>query len=336
MNDQQPLWQQFDAVGFDLDGVIYRGAAVVPSAPETVAALRAAGVKVGFVTNNAGRAPSAVCAHLGRLGIAAQPIDVVTSAQATASLMASQLPTDALVMCLGSAALAAEITAVGLRCLPPGPEPVDAVCFGFEPSLTWADLNEGCFAVQRGATLYACNDDLSRPDDRGIAVGTGAVLAAMTAVLPGVVPEMGGKPARPLLEETKQRLQAVTPLFVGDRLDTDIAGASNAGWASLFVFTGAHGAADLLAAPINQRPTFIAQDVSGLLQPPRQAWPEAAVWHCGAAQAWAEPGGVVRVSGPLGSGEQRLDALWAVAQAVWQQVDAGVTPDLAWIRRCCA
>jgi len=264
------LVDAYDMVGFDLDGVIYRGPVAVPYAPETIAELRRRGTRVGFVTNNAQRSPAVVSDHLNRLGIECTPADVVTSAQATAHVMAGELPTGAKVLVLGSQALADEIAAVGLEPVRSRVQAPVAICIGFDPDLTWGEVNEGCFAVQQGATWYATNDDLNRPTNEGLGVGMGAVLKAMSEALPGLVPTMGGKPARPLLDETLRRIGGVKPLFVGDRLDTDIEGANNAGWDSLFVLTGSHTLEDLAAAPVCQHPTYVGQDVGALLAPARR------------------------------------------------------------------
>ena len=264
------LADAYDLVGFDLDGVIYRGPVAVPYAVETIAELRRRGTKVGFVTNNAQRGPGAVADHLTSLGIACTPDDVVTSAQATARLMAAQLPPGAPILTLGSAALAAELMAVGLDPVRTRAANPVAICVGFDQDLRWADINEGCYAVQAGATWYATNDDMTRPTDEGTAIGMGAVLKAMSVVLPGLAPIMGGKPARALLDETVRRLGGTHPLFVGDRLDTDVEGAYNAGWDSLFVLSGAHTLADLAAAPPEQHPTYIGDDVRALLEPARR------------------------------------------------------------------
>jgi ribonucleotide monophosphatase NagD (HAD superfamily) len=139
---------------------------------------------------------------------------------------------------------------------------------GYCPPLTWADLNEGCFAVQAGAIWYACNNDYNRPTQEGLAIGMGGILNAMREALIGMDPIMGGKPARPLLDETLRRLGGTHPLFVGDRLDTDIEGAVNAGWDSLFVLSGSHSMDDLASAPEIRHPTYIGDDVSALLSPP--------------------------------------------------------------------
>ena len=54
------------------------------------------------------------------------------------------------------------------------------------------------------------------------------------------------------------------PLVVGDRLDTDIEGAHTVGLDSVLVLTGVSTARDLLAAPPEQRPTYVVADLRGL------------------------------------------------------------------------
>lgn len=264
------LAQAYDLIGFDLDGVIYRGPEVIAGAPEVVAALKQMGLRVGFVTNNSARSPAQVAAALTGMGIPADPADVVTSAQATARIMAEALPAGSEVFALGTAALADELTGVGLNPVRRRSARTAAICFGFDPTLTWEDFNQAVYAVQGGAAWYACNDDLTRPTEQGIGIGTGGMLQALRQALPGLEPIMGGKPARPLLDETHRRLGGDRLLFVGDRLDTDVAGARVAGWDSLFVLSGAHTRQDLVVAPPGQHPTYIGQNVRALLEPPRR------------------------------------------------------------------
>ncbi len=75
---------------------------------------------------------------------------------------------------------------------------------------------------------------------------------------------MAGKPEPPLFRETLRRVGGEHPLVVGDRLDTDIAGAHRAGWDSLLVLTGVSGLEDLVAATPELRPTYISPDLAGL------------------------------------------------------------------------
>ena len=318
----------FDAIGFDLDGVVYRGPLPVPGAPETLNELHRRGIRLGYVTNNAQRPPKVVADQLTGFGIDCEAQDIVTSAQATARLMGEALPSGAEVLVVGSLALVDEVAAVGLVPAAQSSPDTAAVIVGFDPGLTWDQLNEGCYAVQRGAVFYACNGDLTRPTDKGLAPGTGAVLLAMGQAL-HVAPIMGGKPARPLLDEARRRLGAERPLFVGDRLDTDVEGAHVAGWASLFVLSGGNGPADLLAAPPARRPGYLAADVCGLLEAPRVAVQDGETWRCGQALAHAAFDLAVVVDGPLGTVGERLDALWAVAHVAWRWADEGVTVDAA-------
>jgi len=327
MTDDAVLGTAFDAIGFDLDGVVYRGPVAVPGAPEAINELRRRGVRLGYVTNNAQRPPATIADQLIGFGIDCEADDIVTSAQATAYLMGDELPDGAEVLIVGSPGLADEIAAVGLKPTFERSASTAAIIVGFEPTLTWDDLNEGCYAVQAGARYYACNDDLTRPSDKGIAVGTGAVLLAMRQPL-GIAPTMGGKPARPLLDEARRRLGAQRPLLVGDRLDTDIEGARNAGWASLFVLSGAHGLAELLVAPPGQRPDYLTADVSGLLEPPRVAVAVEGGWRCGDAMAQVASDLVVTLEGPRETLPQQLDAWWAVANLVWQRADNDLAVDL--------
>ncbi len=112
----------YDCAMFDLDGVVYLGPEPVIGAPESIADLRQLGVRVGFVTNNAGRSADVVVAHLNGLGIECHQEDVVTSAQAIAQLMARELPAGAKVLVCGAQALVDEMTAVGFTLVATSPK----------------------------------------------------------------------------------------------------------------------------------------------------------------------------------------------------------------------
>jgi HAD superfamily hydrolase (TIGR01450 family) len=318
----------YAAVGFDLDGVVYRGPEAIPGAAAGIAELRRSGVKVGFVTNNAQRPPTAVAAQLERLGISATASDIVTSAQAEARLMAAELPPAAEVLIVGSPALADEVARVGLKPVFRRGPGTAAIVVGFEPGLTWEDFNQGVYAVQAGARYFACNNDLTRPTDQGIAIGLGGMLAAMAAALPGLEPPMAGKPFRPLLDETVQRLGSAELIFVGDRLDTDIAGANAVGLDSLLVLSGSHGKADLARADRRSRPTWVAWDLRGLLQPARRAVATAAGTRCGQVLALVQDGRL-RFDRLPDDPAGQLDALWAGLNLVWRRAEAGAPVESA-------
>ncbi len=322
------LIDSHDAALFDLDGVIYLGEQAIDGVPEALAQLREQQVKVGFVTNNAAKTPHSVAEHLTRLGITAEADDVVVSTQATLRQLREQLPAGAKVLAVGSQAMVELLTAGGYHVVTTAAEEPVAVVQGYHPQLPWELLEEGVIAVQAGARWFVTNPDETRPTDRGIMPGCGAQ-SDLVAKCVNVDPIIAGKPYRPLLDETVQRLDATAAIFVGDRLDTDIMGANVVGMASLFVFTGAHGKADLAAAAPTARPTHIGYGLEALFQPIRRAELTADGASCGDMRITLHQG-AARLATPAASMSEQLDALWAALNLTWQQgIDvSAVLPEL--------
>jgi HAD superfamily hydrolase (TIGR01457 family) len=230
------LADPYDALLLDLDGVLYRWPDPIPGAPEAVERLRAAGKRIAFVTNNSSRAPEQVAERLISIGIRAEPLEVVTSALATADLLAERGTGSAFV--IGEDGLRTALSDAGID-LVDGPDgSVDAVVVGFDRGADFAKLKDGAVHVERGASLVGSNPDPSFPAPGGEAwPGAGALLAVIETTT-GVEGEVVGKPEAPLLLRALERAGGGRPLVVGDRLDTDIAGAVRLGWASALVLTG--------------------------------------------------------------------------------------------------
>lgn len=305
----------YDAALYDLDGVLYLGTEPIAHAAEAVHAARAAGMGAAFVTNNASRRPAVVAAHLTELGIPAEPTDVVTSAQASARVLRERLPAGAQVLVVGTAGLAEEIEHGGFRPVRvAGPE-VAAVVQGYGPETGWSELAEACVAIRAGAFWVAANTDSTLPSPRGPLPGNGALVAALR-VATGREPVVAGKPQPALHIESVERVGAKRPLVVGDRLDTDVLGAVAGGADSLLVLTGVADVRELLGAPRGSRPTYVAPDLRGLLEPQPDVALADGVATCGAATArWDD--GLLTVTG---SG---IPALRAACALTWGQADAG-------------
>ena len=318
----------YDGVLFDLDGVVYLGPVAVPGAPPAIAGLRERGVEVGFVTNNAARPPAAVAEHLTELGVPAQASDVVTSAQAGAQVLRQDLPEGARVLAVGGAGVRQALAEAGLSAVSSAEDEPVAVLQGYGVDLAWQELIEAAVAVNHGARWVATNDDPTRPTDRGLVPGNGAAVTAVRTAV-AVEPEIAGKPYRPLLDETVARLAASRPLFVGDRLDTDIAGAVNAGLDSMLVLSGSHGPADLLAAAEGSRPTHLGHDVGALLLPPLEVDLDGDVARCGTATVRVVDGRLELDGGAPTTTDGRVAAIWAAARLAWRAADAGRPLDLA-------
>jgi HAD superfamily hydrolase (TIGR01450 family) len=254
------ILERYDAFLFDLDGVLYRGDSPVPHAAASLTRLRALGKGVAFVTNNSGRPPERVAERLRAVGVEASPDEVETSALTTASILAGRGV--GRVFVVGEDGLVGALTDAGVEVVPGEPDAVEAVVVGWDRAADYAKLRTASVLVQRGAALVATNPDPSFPAADGTAwPGAGALLAAIETTT-GVRGEVIGKPFPPVLRAALARACGGRPLLVGDRLDTDIAGAAGLGWDSMLVLTGISTREDLPSSSV--RPTYVADDLRAL------------------------------------------------------------------------
>jgi HAD superfamily hydrolase (TIGR01450 family) len=252
------------------------------------------------------------------MGVEATADEVVNSAQAACHVLAETLPAGAKVLVVGTTGLIEAARERGFTLVESADDEPAAVVQGYGPNVGWQQLAEATVAVRRGAWFVATNLDATVPSNRGPLPGNGS-LVGVVAQTTGVTPTAVGKPDPAMHRESVQRSGATHPIVVGDRLDTDIEGASRAGCDSLLVLTGVTTAADLLAAVPAQRPTYLARSVRGLLEPQPAPARAGDDWSCG---GWTvSPGG--RLSG---QGDD-LDALRALCAAAWAGGGTAVTPD---------
>jgi glycerol-1-phosphatase len=256
-----------DVLLLDLDGVVYRGRNPIEHAVETLGRIGAGGTRIGYITNNAARRPDVVAEQLRGFGLEVEVDQVVTSPQAAVRLLADRLAGGSRVLVIGGDGLASVVEAAGFQVVTSADDEPDAVVQGFSPDLGWTDLAEASFALADPDRLWiATNTDWTIPVERGIAPGNGTLVSAVHSAV-GRLPLVAGKPETPLFETAVDRFSARSPFFVGDRLDTDIAGANAAGMPSALVLTGIDGPKQLLAAPERARPGYILGDLRGLLEP---------------------------------------------------------------------
>lgn len=267
----ESLAASYSGLVCDLDGVVYRGSQAVPHAVAELTAARAHGTRLIFATNNASRPPSAVADSLRKLGLELDDADVLTSSLAGARHLEGELTQGAAVLAVGGPGVADALRSVGLQPVLPGEArdaSVEAVLQGYGPDVTAAHLGEAAYAIQRGARWVATNNDLTLPTDRGMAPGNGSLVAAVGQAV-DADPIVVGKPGPLLYQLAAQALgtDAEATLGVGDRLETDTAGAHAAGMDALHVLTGVHGPADLVRATPELRPRFVGLDLRVLHDP---------------------------------------------------------------------
>jgi glycerol-1-phosphatase len=269
MTEATPL-DGVDLILADLDGVIYTGRNAIPHAVESINAAQMT-IRVGYITNNASRTPAVVAEQLRGFGLHVGPDDVVTSPQAAIKLLGGLVPAGSTVLVVGGAGLLDVVKAAGFTPTDSADDEPAAVIQGFAPDVGWKQLAEAAYALARdsegnGIPWVATNTDWTIPQERGIAPGNGTLVSAVHSAV-GILPVVAGKPERPIFDEAIARFGASRPVFIGDRLDTDILGANRAGIPSIMVLTGIDGAKQVIAAAPEERPHFLLEDLRGLGEP---------------------------------------------------------------------
>ncbi|TQL54052.1 HAD superfamily hydrolase (TIGR01450 family)/HAD superfamily hydrolase (TIGR01549 family) [Subtercola boreus] len=303
-----------DVLLADLDGVVYTGRNAIEYAVDALGRAVGEGVTVGYITNNASRTDAQVAEHLTSFGLEVAPRDVVTSPQAAVLLLAGLVPAGSTILVVGGEGLTSEVEKAGFHVTRQASDKPAAVIQGFAPTVAWTDLAQASFALHTGIPWVATNTDWTIPVEGGIAPGNGTLVSAVhTAV--GILPVVGGKPEKAIFDAAVERFGAKTPLFIGDRLDTDIVGANRAGMRSVHVLTGIDGPKQLLAADKDSRPTFILDDLRGLFEP----YPETEFSKDG--NTATVNSAVVRLKGDaievVKSGDSAVDRLRAGSSLIW-------------------
>lgn len=310
-----PLCTAYDLALVDLDGVAYKGHLPIEHASVSLAAARSGGMRLLFVTNNASREPEDVAGQLTGLDIPTDPDEVMTAAQACAALLATRLEPGATVLVVGGKGLVTAVRSAGFTVVDSADDKPDAVAQGYAPEVGWTDLAEAAYAVGGGAWHVASNLDLSLPTARGFAPGNGALVGAVVSAT-GVTPDSAGKPSPTMYRLAVERAEANRPLVIGDRLDTDLAGARGGGYPGLHVLTGVSTARDAVLAELGERPSFLGADLRALLEP-HPAPVRTDGWYvCGDAAAQVSDDGL-RLDG---SG---IDLVRAACAAAWAAADDG-------------
>ncbi|MGM0819229.1 MAG: HAD-IIA family hydrolase [Actinomycetota bacterium] len=248
--------RHYAGVVLDLDGVCVTGKTAIPGAAEAVARMRAAGMTLLFATNNSTRTPERVAAMLTDAGIVAEPAEVLTSSEAAAAMLAPGTRC----YVVGMEGLREPLAARGCV-LTTDPFDAQACVVGMDTDLVFSALADAALAIGAGARFIGTNPDASFPTERGPVPGNGAVLAALHTTT-GVEPEIAGKPHAAMFDTAAARLPDGPRLMVGDRLDTDIAGAAAQGWDTALVLSGVTTAEEAEASDVV--PTYLAADLAAL------------------------------------------------------------------------
>ncbi|MGZ4762896.1 MAG: HAD-IIA family hydrolase [Ilumatobacteraceae bacterium] len=202
----------------DLDGVVWLSHEPIPGSVEAIAALRAGGHRVLFVTNNSSARVEVQEASLLSIGIPAEG-DVLTSANAAALLVE---PGERVLVCGGEGVIQA-VVGRGAVVVDHDAERADVVMVGYHRTFDYEAMLRASRAVLNGARLIGTNDDATYPTPDGPIPGGGAILASIVTAS-GVAPIVAGKPHEPmaaLVRATIGESATKRAVMVGDRPETD-------------------------------------------------------------------------------------------------------------------
>jgi glycerol 3-phosphatase-2 len=255
---------KFETLLLDLDGVIYEGNRAIVDAVDSIIDLRAKGIQIGYITNNASRTSEAIAQQLKSFGLELSVDDVITSAQAGVGLLKQIVPAGSKVLVVGGEGLRSNVLLAGFEIVESSKDSPVAVIQGFDPSVGWKHLAEASYAIQNGAKWVATNQDWTIPREEGLAPGNGTLVSAVhTAV--GQLPVVAGKPEKAIFETALSHFGTTSAVYIGDRLDTDVLGANRTGIGSALVMTGVTTRKELLAAKADSRPSYILGTLKDLL-----------------------------------------------------------------------
>lgn len=244
----------------DIDGVLVRGGEALPGAAEALAALRKHG-PVLLLTNNSTKSRLGTAEKLSRVGIHVGLEEVLPSSYLAAQFLRSRQGTVRF-WYIGETGIEEEMRAAGHILV--SPMEAEWIVVGMDRGLTYQKLAQALQALLRGARLLATNEDPTFPTPEGLVPGAGAVVGALRGM--GFPPEVVvGKPS-PIAFQIALEILGLRPedvLMIGDRLDTDIAGAKALGMDAALVLSGVTRLED---ARGGVGPTYIARDLAGLVR----------------------------------------------------------------------
>lgn len=260
---------------FDLDGTVYLGEKALPHSAQSIAELRRRGKKTLFVSNKPLQPRQVYAQKLTRLGIPAEPGDVITSSYVLGLYLADHYP-DLNYYVIGEIALKTELRGFGLRILGElseqdpleviDPVGIDAVIVAFDRTLDYRKLNTAYQALIHGARFFATNADNTCPMPGGAIPDAGATIAALEKITHRHLELLAGKPSTMILETAAASLNLHPSqcLIVGDRLETDIVMGKKAGMVTALTLTGVTRREDI--HPGAYAPDLVIENLADLLE----------------------------------------------------------------------
>jgi arabinose operon protein AraL len=248
---------------FDLDGTVYLGDALLPTAGTTVTRLRELGCRTVFLSNNPTHPPEDYAAKLTRLGLPTDLSDILVSTQVLVRFLQERMP-GARLLVLGEPPLVNALVAGGFE-VTDRAAGTDAVIASFDRTFAYPKLQAAFDAIRAGARFFATNGDRFCPVPGGGEPDAASVIAAVEACTGVTCEAIVGKPSR-YTSDAVLAMLGLPPgdcLMTGDRLETDVRMGLDAGMAAAITLTGATTPAMVAESAII--PTYVIDRLADLL-----------------------------------------------------------------------
>jgi glycerol-1-phosphatase len=259
-----PLLSKYDNVVLDLDGCVWVGSRPIPGSAEAVAALRAAGRSIMFLTNDSRLSPEEYVRKLWSMGVQASLEEVVTAGAAIQHMLAERARA-APTFVIGSSAVFRHVADSGPRIVNGTDRESEAelVVVAGHDEFDFAELTTATRAVLAGAEMLAADRDRTFPTDDGFTPGTGAIITGLEFATERTA-TIVGKPNPQIFRTALDRLAPGRTLVVGDRLDADLGGAASVDLDGAVVLTGVTTRQQAEAAT-DPAPVAIAENLRDLV-----------------------------------------------------------------------
>lgn len=254
--------QPIRALILDMDGVLWRDQQSIGDLPAIFDEIEQRGIKVIMATNNATRTPEMYVERLLSFGVSVETWQVIHSGEVAALYMKKHYPDGGPVHILGEKGVQQALENAGFW---HAENDVLAVIASMDRQVNYEKLSAATLLVRNGAPLIGTNPDRTFPTPEGLKPGTGSILAALEAATDQQALIMG-KPQTAIYEAALERMGTTVAetLVIGDRLETDIAGAQKLGCPTALVLSGVSTPEQ--AAAWQPQPDWILPDLTAVLE----------------------------------------------------------------------
>jgi len=234
--DDGHILSNIECFALDMDGTVYLGEKWIDGALDFLQRIKQSGRRYVFLTNNSSKSAAVCLQKLERMGLRAEPHELITSGQATINYLKRRHPGKRMYL-MGNDMLKEEFVSEGMMLDENAPE---ILVTAFDTSLTYEKLCKVCDLLRSDLPFIATHPDINCPVENGFIPDLGSFHALLEASTGRRPDKIIGKPNGEIIEYFLQKTGCTREhtAIAGDRMNTDIAAGCNNGLTSVLVLSG--------------------------------------------------------------------------------------------------